>query len=858
MSDDLSGFSMHELFKVEAESQLAILSNGLLALEAENRTAETFESLMRAAHSLKGAARIVGVDCAGKIAHVLEDCFVEAQHGRIVLNEADIDLLLLGVDSIDRIAKLDENEIASWEVEHADEIDRLVADLAAIAAGTKEESRAASAIVEPESRPAEDESSAFAESPQEPEAEGGEVQRERAIEDFTGPSAESEKTYIDQYDSQSQKDLKIADIAMRSSVVMIDENENVREKKIESGEGESEGDDRSVATRPRRPPRDERDASDGVVRVSAASLSRLTALAGESLVESRRLRPFVAAIGRLRRRQTMVLEGLRAVEDKAIADFARFGAVVAPSAVAVVPGGAAIELLARAKEEALRCLELVIGQTEELESLARRMEDVADRLNHEVLKSRMRPFGEGIKGFPRLVRDVARQLGKSVRLEVEGESTGVDRDILDKIESPLNHMIRNSIDHGIETPDERTAAGKPATATIRLEARHRAGMLQITLSDDGRGIDLEKLRRRVVERGLLGAAPASRLNEAELLDFLFLPGFTTKDEVSTVSGRGVGLDAVLTTAREIGGTIRIQNRPGRGVRFILQSPITKSVVRGLLVEIDREPYAFPLNRIDRITALQADQIQRLEGYRHFLMEGEPVGLVDAAGVLELGVSQVESGVYQVVVVSDRSHRFGLIVDRILGERDMEARPLDPRLGKVPNFNSASVLEDGRPVLIFDVEDLVRSIDHLLESKKLGRSTESRVGEAKSKTTKRVLVVEDSITVRELERQLLEAHGYLVDVAVDGVDGWNAVRSRDYHLVISDVDMPRMNGLELVARIKREPRLSRVPVVIVSYKERDEDRLRGLDAGANAYLTKSSFRDQTFLETVIDLIGESNQ
>lgn len=857
MSDDLSGFSMHELFKVEAESQLAILSNGLLALEAENRTAETFESLMRAAHSLKGAARIVGVDCAGKIAHVLEDCFVEAQHGRIVFNEADIDLLLQGVDSIDRIAKLDENEIASWEVDHADEIDRLVARLAAIAAGTKEESRAANAIVEPESRPAEDESSAFADSLQEPDRVE-EVQRDRAIEDFPGPSAESDESNIDQLVSQSKKDTEIADLATRSNVVMIDENENVREKKIESGESESKGEDRSVATRPRRPPRDEHDASDGVVRVSAASLSRLTALAGESLVESRRLRPFVAAIGRLRRRQTMVLEGLRAVEDKAIADFARYGAAVAPSVVAVVPGGAAIELLARAKEEALRCLELVIGQTEELESLARRMEDVADRLNHEVLKSRMRPFGEGIKGFPRLVRDVARQLGKSVRLEVEGESTGVDRDILDKIESPLNHMIRNSIDHGIETPDEREAAGKPATATIRLEARHRAGMLQITLSDDGRGIDLEKLRRRVVERGLLGAAPASRLSESELLDFLFLPGFTTKDEVSTVSGRGVGLDAVLTTAREIGGTIRIQNRPGRGVRFILQSPITKSVVRGLLVEIDREPYAFPLNRIDRITALQADQIQRLEGYRHFLMEGEPVGLVDAAGVLELGVSPVESGVYQVVVVSDRSHRFGLIVDRILGERDMEARPLDPRLGKVPNFNSASVLEDGRPVLIFDVEDLVRSIDHLLESKKLGRSTEIRVGEAKSKTTKRVLVVEDSITVRELERQLLEAHGYLVDVAVDGVDGWNAVRSRDYHLVISDVDMPRMNGLELVARIKREPRLSRVPVVIVSYKERDEDRLRGLDAGANAYLTKSSFRDQTFLETVIDLIGESNR
>ncbi len=839
MSDDLSGFSMHELFKVEAESQLGILADGLLVLEGETWTAETFESLMRAAHSLKGAARIVGVDLAGKIAHVLEDCFVEAQHGRITIDDVDIDLLLRGVDAIDQIAKLNENEIALWEVDHTDEIDLLVGELAAIAAGTKGVSRAGSAIESPESGSNEAGEGAIAASPE---------ASPRSAEDETAG------VVVERVDDRSAIEVENADQAPRSIVQEIDEHEH---HDISVNEND-ESDDRSIASRPKPPRRDERDGSGAVVRVSAASLSRLTALAGESLVESRRLRPFVAAIGQLRRRQTMVLEGLRAVEDKAIADFARFGAVLRPSATAVVPGGAAIELLARAKEEASRCLELVIGQTEELESLARRMEDVADRLNHEVLKSRMRPFGEGIKGFPRLVRDVARQLGKSVRLEIDGESTGVDRDILDKIETPLNHMIRNSIDHGIESPDERKFAGKPATATIRLEARHRAGMLQITLSDDGRGIDLEKLRRRVVDRGLLSASPAARLNEAELLDFLFLPGFTTKDEVSTVSGRGVGLDAVLTTAREIGGTIRIQNRPGRGVRFILQAPITKSVVRGLLVEIDQEPYAFPLNRIDRITALEADQIRRLEGYRHFLMEGEPVGLVDAAGVLELGVSRVESGYYQVVVVSDRLHRFGLIVDRILGECDMEVRPLDPRLGKVPNFNSASVLEDGRPVLIFDVEDLVRSIDHLLESKKLGRSTEGRVSEAKSKAIKRVLVVEDSITVRELERQLLEAHGYVVDVAVDGVDGWNAVRSRDYHLVISDVDMPRMNGLELTARIKREPRLSRIPVVIVSYKERDEDRLRGLDAGANAYLTKSSFRDQTFLETVIDLIGESNR
>jgi two-component system sensor histidine kinase and response regulator WspE len=209
-----------------------------------------------------------------------------------------------------------------------------------------------------------------------------------------------------------------------------------------------------------------------------------------------------------------------------------------------------------------------------------------------------------------------------------------------------------------------------------------------------------------------------------------------------------------------------------------------------------------------------------------------------------------------VVASDRSHRFGVVVDRFLGERDLRVAPLDPRLGKVPNINSSSVLENGWPVLIIDVEDLIRSIDNLLSGRRLKKlSTEVAVHE-KTRGPKRVLVVDDSITVRELERQLLENRGYTVDVAIDGVDGWNAVRTGHYDLVVSDIDMPRMDGIQFVAHIKQDARLKSIPVIIVSYKDREDDRIRGLDAGANFYLTKSSFHDQTFLNAVVDLIGEA--
>ncbi len=577
--------------------------------------------------------------------------------------------------------------------------------------------------------------------------------------------------------------------------------------------------------------------------MTAASLSRLLGLAGESLIQSRQLRPLVEALRDLRSRQTLLISSLNALEERAPATRGdrRRGA----RSDRAGPG-----------TQAVSCTQALQQKVEEIEDFARRCEDLSSRMHHEVLSSRMRPLADGLRGFPRMVRDVARQLGKSVEFRVVGETTGVDRDILDKLEAPLNHLIRNALDHAIEPPEERVAAGKRPVGTIRLEARHRAGLLQITLSDDGRGIDLSRLRAKVVARGLATLALADQLSDAELLEFLFLPGFSTRDAVTEMSGRGVGLDVVQTMVRSVGGVVRIATQYGRGTRFLLQLPITRSVIRALLVEIAGEPYALPLNRIDRIVRLAEDDLKMLEGRRHFAMDGQPVGLVDAAQVLDLPPVARAGRELPVVVVSDRSHRFGVIVDAFLGERDLEVRPLDPRLGKVPDISSASVLENDVPVLIVDVEDLVRSIDNLLGNRRLRSIAGAVAADATAaRGPKRVLVVDDSITVRELERQLLEARGYAVDVAVDGVDGWNAVRGGQYQLVISDVDMPRMDGIELVRSIKGDPRLQGIPVIIVSYKEREEDRIRGLDAGADAYLTKSSFHDQTLLETVADLIGE---
>ena len=428
----------------------------------------------------------------------------------------------------------------------------------------------------------------------------------------------------------------------------------------------------------------------------------------------------------------------------------------------------------------------------------------------------------------------------------------VDRDILERLKAPLDHLLRNAIDHGIEFPAERRLVGKPMEGVLQITACHRAGMLLITVADDGRGIALEAIRLAAVEKKLTTHELAQEMSEAELLEFLFLPAFTLKGSVSEISGRGVGLDVVQTMVKEVGGSVRVSSQIGQGTRFQLDLPLTLSVIRTLLAEIGSEPYAFPLARIDRAVKLRRTEIQSLEGRQHFTFGEQQIGLVAANQVL--GLEPQPSGEdVSIIVLGDKTARYGLVVDRFLGEQELVVRPLDARLGKVQNISAAALMADGSPLLIIDVDDLIQSIENIVSGQRLTQIGRNGSGELK-RARKRVLVVDDSLTVRELERKLLDSRGYAVDVAVDGMDGWNAVRTGDYDLVVTDVDMPRLDGIELVTLIRKDSRLKSLPVMIVSYKDREEDRQRGLEAGADHYLTKGSFHDETLVTAVADLIG----
>ncbi len=758
--------SLLELFSLEAEAQTQVLSAGLLALERNPRQADQLEACMRAAHSLKGAARIVGVDAGVSVAHVMEDCLVGAQEGRLFLRPEHIDALLQGTDLLMRIAT------------------------------------------------------------------PGDVSVEAAVQAFLVQMAVLLDPATATAPVSSEPRAPVVSLPAPLPVVPPSPPEQVPEALIALEEPVI-----AVPVSTRRSKRSS-EGTERVLRVTAERLNSLLDLSSKSLVETQRLKPYLATLQRLKRMQSQSIRALDGLKHQLEAS------------------GQSPEV-----QDALTLAQRLLGETQQillqqatdLDEFGWQASQRAQLLYDTALACRMRPFADVLTGQSRMVRDLGRSLNKQVRLEIEGEKTQVDRDVLERLEAPLTHLLRNAIDHGIETPEQRLLAGKPMEGRIRLRASHQAGLLVLELRDDGAGVDLEHLRHSIVERQLSPAETVAQMSESELLTFLFLPSFSLRDTVTEISGRGVGLDAVQHMVRQLRGSIELTQVSGQGSCFHLEVPLTLSVVRSLVVEVGGEAYAFPLAHIERTLELPTESVVQIDGRQHFWHEGRHIGLVAASQLLNRPTSPADGECIKVVVIRERETLYGVAVERLVGERVLVVMPLDARLGKVQDISAGALLDDGSVVLIIDVEDLLRSVEKLLSTGSLERIERGR-GVVSNSVRKRVLVVDDSLTVRELQRKLLSNQGYEVAVAVDGMDGWNALRSEDFDLLITDIDMPRMDGIELVTLLRRDNRLQSLPVMVVSYKDREEDRRRGLDAGADYYLAKASFHDDALIDAVVELIG----
>ncbi|HEX8822055.1 MAG TPA: response regulator [Archangium sp.] len=514
-----------------------------------------------------------------------------------------------------------------------------------------------------------------------------------------------------------------------------------------------------------------------------------------------------------------------------------------------------VEMMETAREE-LHQLRLRLRGPDEL--VARRLETrlaqlgralAADRrtllqatsgLDEEVRRARTLPFAEACAGLERNARDLARAAGKQVRLEIHGGTLELDRSLLQGLREPLLHLVRNAVAHGLETPEERREAGKPEEGRMALSARLLGGRVQVVVEDDGRGLDLRSIRERARARGL----PV--LNDAGDARLIFHSGLSTAEAVTAVSGRGVGLDVVRSQVEAMRGSVDVAFQPGQGTRFTLDVPLTLSTLRVLLVTAGGHTFAVAGESVERLLRLGPEDVRVVEGRQMWSTPQALVPLATLTAVLGLpeGTPRQRPGA---MVLASGEVRAVLVVDEVVAEQEVLIRGLGPRIRRAGHVSGMAVLPDGRMAALLNPSALVRAAE--------GRTALAGLFPApvEKKARRRILLADDSMTTRTLERSILESAGYDVLACVDGREAWERLQAEGADAVVSDVEMPRMDGFSLTEAVRGSPRFGRLPVVLVTARARPEDKARGLQVGASAYLVKSAFDQTHLLETLRQLL-----
>jgi two-component system chemotaxis sensor kinase CheA len=478
---------------------------------------------------------------------------------------------------------------------------------------------------------------------------------------------------------------------------------------------------------------------------------------------------------------------------------------------------------------------------------------LVDDLLEESKKLLLLPFATLAAPFPKLVRDLCRDQGKEADLVVRGEEVEIDKRILEEMKAPLIHLLRNAVDHGAETPEERRRSGKPPRATITLAASQVNGnKVELSVSDDGAGIDADKVTASAVEHGFLSADEARQLGDAEARRLIFEADVTTSPMITRVSGRGLGLAIVREKTEKLGGTVSVESQSRQGTRFSIVLPSTLATFRGILVEAAQRLFVVPTIHVERVARVNADDIRTVEGRDTVSLSGRALALVRLADVLELPRAKSHNEGHAatlVLVLGTGDQRIAFAVDAARDEQEVLVKPLRAPLSRVRNIAGATVLGSGQVAPILNVSDLLKS------ARKAGGAVERAAAGARPAPAEAhsVLVAEDSITSRMLLKSILESAGYTVKTAVDGMEAFTLLRTEPFDLVVSDVEMPRLNGFDLTAKIRADRKLAELPVVLVTALETREDRERGIDVGANAYIVKSNFDQSHLLDVVRRLV-----
>jgi two-component system, chemotaxis family, sensor kinase CheA len=470
-----------------------------------------------------------------------------------------------------------------------------------------------------------------------------------------------------------------------------------------------------------------------------------------------------------------------------------------------------------------------------------------ESLLDEVKKIISVPFSLLLDGYPKAVRDLSKDEKKKVKIEVRGSEHEIDRRILEDLRIPFIHLLRNTIDHGIERPDVRIQKGKSETAVINITVeRMENNRILITFSDDGAGIDIDKVKQKYIRQENIPEKEWPSISESTLLNHIFKSGFSTSEIITDISGRGLGLSIVKEKVEQLGGTVFIETVQGEGTTFKIEVPLSLVTFRGVIIRSGESEFVIPTSKIGKVLHVYKKDMRTVENKQTFIFDGVTIPLTFLSNILGTTLKETESDKWIVMLLGLENERIGFVIDAIIDEETILLKKFNNQMKRVRNISGATVLGSGKVIPILNVADLLRSA---------AKSSTINNGEQKTEKKKNtILVVEDSITSRMLLKNILETAGYKVDTAFDGIDGYTRLKESKADIVISDVDMPRMNGFDMTSKIRSDKALSEIPVVLVTSLSKREDRERGLEVGANAYIVKSNF-DQGNLLEVIDRLLE---
>ncbi|VEP12067.1 Chemotaxis protein histidine kinase-like protein [Hyella patelloides LEGE 07179] len=480
-----------------------------------------------------------------------------------------------------------------------------------------------------------------------------------------------------------------------------------------------------------------------------------------------------------------------------------------------------------------------------------RLDTVANKLETGIRNLRLLPLSTIFNLFPRMVRDLGKQLGKEIEFTIEGGEISVDKRILEEIKAPLTHIIRNAIDHGIETPQERVANNKPQKAKLLLKGSQNNNRIIIEVIDDGRGLDVERIGITALKRQVCTESELLKMTPQQVQSLIFAPGFSTRNEVSEISGRGVGLDVVRENVERLKGTVEIQSTWGVGCKFQLSLNTSLSTTYVLIVEINQHFYAIPIDFVEKMILVSPEQIFQVKGTPTILWEEKPLSVAWLRDLLSLEKPRENTLSQQkipCIILSIGSEKIGVFTDKLIEQQNVILKPQSKLLRKIPNISGATILSSGEVCMVIEPREI-------LQATSAGKGIDSLATISSKITTKpKVLLVEDSIPIRTQVRRILISAGYDVTVAVDGLEGFNTLQAqKNFDAVVSDVEMPNLSGLEMTARIRQYSEHDELPIILVTTLATEADKRRGAEAGANAYLTKGDFDQTLLLNTLRRLI-----